>query len=58
MKLPLWALLATCFYAGVLLGLVFDPEDGAEYYSETSVDFQSTTRLYTPENSRQHTGMR
>jgi hypothetical protein len=37
------ALLATCFHAGFVLGLFFDPEDG-------SVDFQRTTWRCVPED--------
>jgi hypothetical protein len=28
----LWALLATCFHVGFLLGLFFDPEDGGDKF--------------------------
>jgi hypothetical protein len=29
---PRWALLATCFRAGFLLGLFIDPEDGVDMF--------------------------
>jgi hypothetical protein len=43
--------LATCFHAGMLLGLL-DPEDGGD--SETSLDFQGTTRCYIPGDNTLH----
>jgi hypothetical protein len=36
-------------HSGFFPGLFFDPEYGAIYSSETSADFQPTTRRYIPE---------
>jgi hypothetical protein len=32
LKVKRQALLATCFHAGILLGLFFDPEDGGDMF--------------------------
>jgi hypothetical protein len=50
-KQELIALLATCFHAPFLLGLFFDP---APCFSETSFEFQWTTRCYMPEDRTPH----
>jgi hypothetical protein len=44
------ALLATCFHTGILLALIFNPQNGGDT-SEILVDFQWTTWRYTPEDS-------
>jgi hypothetical protein len=43
-------LLATCFHAGILLGLFLDPEDGGEML----LDFQRTTWRYITDDSTLH----
>jgi hypothetical protein len=51
----LYRLLATCFYAGFLLNLFFQPlKMEAICSSETSVCTQWTTRLYIPEDDTLH----
>jgi hypothetical protein len=42
--------LATCFHVGFLLGVFFDLKMETSCCSETSVDFQRTTRRYIPEH--------
>jgi hypothetical protein len=55
-------MLATCFHTGFVLGLIFNLQSmhcdkystlnmEAIYSSESSVDFERTTRRYIPEDS-------
>jgi hypothetical protein len=44
------ALLATCFYAGFLLCLFFDPEDRGDMFLWNVSWFERTTRHYIPED--------
>jgi hypothetical protein len=49
-------LCSACYllHAGFLHGLFLDPEDGVDFSSETSADFQQSTQLYIPECRRTH----
>jgi hypothetical protein len=49
-RLNIQALLATCFQAGLLLGLSFDSEDGDEMLLRNAFDFQWTAWRYVPED--------
>jgi hypothetical protein len=46
-----FALLATCFHAGYLLGLLSDSEDGGNMFLRNVGLHSATTRRYIPENS-------
>jgi hypothetical protein len=52
--LHLQGLLVTCFHAGFLHGLIFDPEDGGDMALRNVGYFQRTTRCYIPKDSTVH----
>jgi hypothetical protein len=47
-------MLVTCFHAGLLLILFFDPEDRGDISLETLVDSLWTTQRYIPEDGTLH----